>query len=76
MPSNFYDPADATLVHNSYWQDVKADADKMRFLEENWSSEIEGLPLYEFLDKNALRIGGIGAALEYAMEVAAKEEAS
>lgn len=43
------------------------DAKRWRFLAEHWHSLMTGVPLHKWLDDNALRLGGLAAALDYAM---------
>jgi hypothetical protein len=42
------------------------DAKRWRFLAEHWHSLMMGVPLHKWIADNALRLGGVGAALDYA----------
>ena len=46
---------------------LDADSDRFRFLKTHWRSLMEGIPLHRWIDEEALRRGGIGGALDYAM---------
>lgn len=47
---------------------LHADARRYRFLVEHWHSLLAGLPLHMWVAENALRRGGVTAALDYAMD--------
>lgn len=61
-------------ARNAAWQrqaDAKrameCEAKRWRFLVGHWYSLMDGIPLHRWLDEQALRHGGIGAALDYAI---------
>lgn len=54
------------------WREVSAakqsiDAKRWRFMAEHWNSLMGGIPLHRWLDEQALRHGGLTAALDYAI---------
>lgn len=51
------DAADEPLPDEARW----------RFLVEHWQSLIGGIPLHRWLDEQKLRLGGVEAALDYAV---------
>jgi len=46
---------------------LRDEAKRGRFLAEHWRSTIGGIQLHDWIDKNALRLGGITAAVDWAI---------
>lgn len=46
---------------------LRKDAERWRFLAEHWKSLIGGIPLHRWIEEQALRKGGVAAALDYAI---------
>jgi len=46
---------------------LRKDAERWRDLEANWNASIGGQTLHMWIATNSLRLGGVAAALDYAM---------
>jgi hypothetical protein len=47
---------------------LQAEGKRWRFLSEHWHSLMGGIPLHRWLDEQSLRLGGLTAALDHAIE--------
>ena len=60
-------PTKAELRREAEHEALERDAKRWRFLAEHWNSLMVGEPLHRWIAAQALRLGGVSAALDYAM---------
>lgn len=60
-------PTKAELREEARQEAQAKDAARWRFLAQHWNSTMAGLPLHQWIDEQAIRHGGVAAALDYAI---------
>jgi hypothetical protein len=68
------DSWDKSRAAQSEQKALRKDAERWRFLTEHWHSLMASTPLHRWIEEQALRRGGVTAALDYAMEYHANGE--